>query len=190
MKAVFIILAFFDLCICSTFGQTSTLIHKQYSEISDFSPDDILYRIHNGASYQLGIPCGYINQDRDTVIPVGKYFHCFLDTVYTYAIVTDTNSSEIYAIDQNENRLFEVYWFDNGPDYIKEGLFRIKRNNKIGYANTKGQIIIQPQFDCADQFENGKARVAFDCNLKEIGEHKEMYSSNWFHIDKSGKRIE
>lgn len=189
MKHILIILTFFGLTIFGTQGQTKDLIDRQYSDVSDINPADTLYRIYKGDRYELGIPCGYVNQKLDTVIPIGKYFHCYLDTVYTYAIVTDTNSSEIYAIDQNENRLYDIYWFDNGPDYIKEGLFRIKRNNKIGYANTEGQIIIQPQFDCANQFENGKAKVTYDCELKKVGEYNEMYSDNWFYIDKSGQRI-
>src|SRR5690606_493853 len=147
MKHILIILTFFGLTIFGTNGQTKGMVDRHYFDISDLNPNDTLYRIYKTDRYEIGVPCGYVNQKQDTIIPIGKYFYCFLDTVTTYAIVGDTgkNSSEIYAIDQDENRLYEVYWFDNGPDYVSDGLFRIKRNGKVGFANTRGQIMIKPQ---------------------------------------------
>jgi hypothetical protein len=188
MKTILTILTLFGLTVSCAHEQTNKNESRQYFEIIDLNPSDSLFRIYKGESYELGVPSGYVNQKGDTIIPIGKYQYCFFDTVTTYAIVGD--KSGFYAIDQKENRLYEVYWFDNGPDYLKDGLFRIKRNSKIGYANTKGEIIIEPQFDCANTFENEKAKVTFDCELKKVGEHTEMKSDNWFYIDKTGKRIE
>ena len=176
------------LTVYCAFGQENENENRQYSDITDLSPSDTLFRFHEGQLYELGVPSGYVNQKGDTVIPVGKYQYCFFDTVTTYTIVRDI--SGIYAIDQKENRLFEVYWFDNGPDYIKDGLFRIERNGKIGYANTNGEVVIEPQFECANAFENEKAKVTFECDLKKFGEHAEMKSDTWFFIDKTGRRIE
>ena len=188
MNAILSILILFGLNIACTFGQTYKNSNKKYSDLVDLNPSDTLFRTYKGEFYELGVPSGYVNQKGDTVIPIGKYQYCFFDTVTTYAIVGD--KSGFYAIDQKENRLYEVYWFDNGPDYVKDGLFRIKRNGKIGYANTKGEIVIEPQFDCANAFENEKAKVTFDCELKKVGKHTEMKSDKWFYIDKTGKRIE
>lgn len=188
MKTSLTILTLFVLTISFAYGQTNKSKSKQYSDIADLHPSDTLFRVYEGDLYELGVPSGYVNQKGDTVIPIGKYQYCFLDTVTTYAIIGD--KSEVYAIDQRENRLYEVYWYDNGPDYVKDGLFRIKRNGKIGYANPKGEIVIEPQFDCANPFENGKAKVTFDCQLSKVGEHTEMKSDNWFYIDKTGKKIE
>lgn len=177
----------FGLTIIGAFGQADKNVNKQYLNITDLQPSDTLFRIYKGDRNEIGVPCGYVNQKGDTVIPIGKYRYCFFDTVTTFAIVADT--SGVYAIDQNENRLYEVYWYDNGPDYVEYGLFRIKRNGKTGYANAKGEVVIEPQFDCAYSFENGKAKVTYDCELYEVGEHTEMKSDNWFYIDKSGKKI-
>jgi len=188
MKLVLIILTLFGLTIYCAFGQTIENESKQYADIIDLHPSDTLFSVYQGDFYELGVPCGYVNSKGDTIIPIEKYKYCFKDRVTTYAIVGD--NSGIYAIDQKENRLYEVYWFDNGPDYLRDGLFRIKRNNKIGYANTNGEIVIEPQFDCANAFENSKAKVTFDCELKKVGEHTEMKSDDWFYIDKTGKRIE
>jgi hypothetical protein len=188
MKTILTILILFGLTVSCAFGQTNKNESKQYSDVTDLHPSDTLIRVYNGDLYELGVPSGYVNQKGDTVIPIGKYQYCFLDTVTTHAIVGD--KSGFYAIGQKGNRLFDVYWFENGPDYLKDGLFRIKRNGKIGYANTKGEIVIEPQFDCANPFENGKAKVTFDCELQKVGEHTVMKSDNWFYIDKKGEKIE
>lgn len=187
MKVKLAILMIFSLTISCANRQSNKSEIKQYLDITDMHPNDTLFRVYKGDLYELGVPSGYVNQKGDTIVPIGKYQYCFLDTVITYGVVG--NISEIYAIDQKENRLYEVYWFDNGPDYVKNGLFRIKRNGKIGYANNIGKIVIEPQFDCASSFENEKAKVTFDCELKKDGEYSSMQSENWFYIDKTGNKI-
>ena len=130
---------------------------------------------------------GYKNQGGDIVIPPGKYLRCFTDTFRTYAIVAKPNSGFV-AIDRQENVLYEVYPFDNGPDYTSEGLFRIVENNKIGYADSlTGKVVIKPQFDCALPFENGLAQVSNDCKTLTDGEHSSWINDHWYYIDKRGK---
>jgi hypothetical protein len=187
MKTIFTILTLFGLTIACLYGHTNRTESNKYSDITDLQPNDTLFRVYKGDFYELGVPVGYVNQKGDTIIPIGKYQYCFLDTVTIYAIVGD--HSGIFAIDQKENRLYEVYWFDNGPDYIKDGLFRIKRSGKIGYANANGKIVIEPQFACANAFENGKAKVTLECELKKTGEYTSMISDNWFYIDPTGRKI-
>jgi hypothetical protein len=75
--------------------------------------------------------CGYLNQKGDTVIQADNYNFCFTDTFKTYAIVADKNFGFV-AINRQQNVLYNVFSFDNGPDYASEGLFRIIQNNKIG----------------------------------------------------------
>lgn len=187
MKTILTILILFGLAVSCAYGQINRNGSGQYSDITDLHPSDTLFRVYKGNLYELGVPSGYVNQQGDSVIPIGKYQYCFFDTVTTYAIVGDR--SGFYAIDQKENRLYEVYWFDNGPDKVKDELFRIERNGKIGYANTQGEIVIKAQFSCASQFEKGKAKVTFECELQKVGEHTEMKSDNWFYINKKGMRI-
>lgn len=132
---------------------------------------------------------GYRNRKGDTVIPPGKYTMCFTDTFRTYAIVLKPNSGFV-AIDRQENVMYEVLPFDNGPDYVEEGLFRIIENNKIGFADARtGKVVIPPQFDCAFPFENGTAKVSNDCSSRMDGEHKIWMSEKWFYIDKMGKTV-
>ncbi len=151
--------------------------------------DDYLIRICEDESCELGTPSGYVNTKGDTIIPIGQFYYCYADTIKNFGFVLDTNRV-CKAIDKNGKYLFDVKWYDNGPDYFSDGLFRIIINEKIGYANEKGEVIIEPQFACTTPFENGKAKVTYDCNLVNDGEYKIMESDNWFYIDKKGNKIE
>ena len=91
-------------------------------------------------------------------------------------------------------KLFNVFKYDNGADYVREGLFRITDDKGlIGFADTLGNIIIKPQFKFAFPFENGKAKVTFSGESKEVpdsnGEKHYWDSSQWFYINKNGKII-
>lgn len=133
--------------------------------------------------------CGYINQKGEVIIPLGKYERCSTDTFRTYAIVVVSGERRIVAIDRQENVLYEVFLFDNGPDYVSDGLFRIIENNKIGFADSlTGEVVIQPQFVCALPFENGVAQISSDCT-QTGGEHSTWVSDNWSYIDKTGKNL-
>ncbi|CAN0515193.1 unnamed protein product, partial [Phaeothamnion confervicola] len=129
---------------------------------------------------------GYVSVKGDTVIPAGKYAHCYTDTIKTFGIVM-TQDKRLIGIDKNQKELFEVFWFDNGPDYVSDGLFRIVKDNKIGYADENGKITIEPQYDCAYPFENGVAKVSRNCTTTQDGEHTTWESDHWEVIHKDGK---
>ena len=134
--------------------------------------------------------CGYANQKGDTVIALGKYEHSFTDTFRTYAVVVVKGKAGFMAIDRKGNVLYQVFAYDNGPDYPAEGLFRIQVGNKIGYADeTTGKIVIQPLFDCAYPFENGAAQVSTNCKTEHQKEHSSWLSDHWFYIDATGKKV-
>lgn len=133
---------------------------------------------------------GYKNQNGDTVIAQGKYPFCFTDTFRTFAIVAKPNFGFV-AIDRQENVLYKIFPYDNGPDYASDGLFRVLKDNKIGYADaTTGLIVIKPQFDCAWPFDNGIAKVSIDCKTQADGEHTTWLSDNWYYIDKVGHKVD
>ncbi|MCW3161706.1 WG repeat-containing protein [Chryseobacterium oryctis] len=71
------------------------------------------------------------------------------------------------AIDINEKKLFKVYNTEIGtpsPDDIIENRIRIvDSKDKIGFGDKKGNIVIQPQFEMASSFHNGKAMIAEKC---------------------------
>lgn len=133
--------------------------------------------------------CGYVNVKGDTMIPVGKYTMCWTDTFRSYAIVTDSTLG-IIAINKQGRFLYQVFIFDNGPDHVSEGRFRIVKNGLIGFADERtGKVMIYPQYKCAFPYENSVADVSFDCEITktESGEHKTWTGGNWYYIDHAGK---
>ncbi len=171
--------------------QQSQPFERDYVDDIAFASPDTLFRVPAGA-YEPGADFGYIDQRGDTVIPYGRYAYSFTDTITTYGIVMESSEtgSELVGINQKGQRLYEVYWFDNGPDYLEEGMFRIRRNGKTGFADATGKIAIEPQFGCAYPFSDGKAKVAYECTLTAEGDHTAMQSESWFYIDKQGRRID
>lgn len=113
----------------------------------------------------------------------------FCDTLENMTIILDS-ANRCVAIDPEDHLLFEILLVDNGPDYPSEGLFRIVEQGKIGYANLKGEVVIQPAFPCAWPFQNGQAKVALDCREIREGEYTAWESDTWFFIDRNGKRLE
>ncbi len=56
----------------------------------------------------------------------------------------------------------DIIFLNNGIDFIddfSDGLAAIYINHKIGYANKKGEIVIEPQFYDANEFSEGLACV-------------------------------
>ena len=132
---------------------------------------------------------GYKNQKGETIIPSGKYLLCFTDTFKTYAFVNKPYVG-VVAIDRQEKVLYQAFPYDNGPDNASEGLFRIIKNSKIGFADAlTGRVIIEPQFDCAWPFKNGVAKVSMECTKVPDGEYTTWVSDKWYYIDKSGKKV-
>ena len=130
------------------------------------------------------------------MIPFGKYDICYTDTFKTYAIVTLNSNSGFIGIDKDENELFQVYPYDNGPDYVSDGLFRIIRDFKIGFADVvSGRIIIQPVFDFSFGFESGLAIVNIGGHKEKVnpanpnGEYHMWRGGKWGVIDKTGRLL-
>ena len=186
------VLVLLILISCKESEPEATKTQKYFDVDSNYT--DYLVSFYNDSVFTPGTSSGYKNLKGEISIPIGRYSNCFTDTFKNFAFVYDAKltNSKIVAIDRNENILFDAYMFDNGPDYLSEGLFRIIRNGKIGYADKNGIIIIKPQFDCAGHFENGIAKVSLNCNLvksKNDHEHISMESDTWFYIDKKGNVV-
>lgn len=99
-----------------------------------------------------------------------------------------TNDGKWVVMDSKKTIRYEVFIYDNGPDYAADGLIRVVKNGKIGYADAKTyEIVIEPQFDCAYPFENGKAKVSNQCKTVKDGEYSVWESDAWKYIDKQGK---
>lgn len=103
--------------------------------------------------------------------------------------MVQTTEGKWVIMDSKKMALYAVFVYDNGPDYPSEGLIRIEKNGKIGYADAKTyEIVIEPQFDCAYPFENGKAKVSTRCQTITEGENRSWVSDTWEYVDKSGAK--
>ncbi|WAC03072.1 WG repeat-containing protein [Lacinutrix neustonica] len=114
---------------------------------------------------------GYINNTGQFVIP--PYFEDagkFKDGI---AIVTTKEDKEIYINTKGEmiDIKLEQYYKLNK---FYEGLSIVKTKNGFGYIDTKGNVVISPQYKTASNFENGLALVSKN-------------GSDFGYINKSGK---
>lgn len=162
--------------------------------IYDTVSTDKLKAVTDEENLEYGARVAFVNENNDTIIPFGKYAYYGTDTLEFYANVIEHPNDSTYgrqiAIDRNQNILFDIVMFDNGPEPLNDGLTRVLRNGKMGYANKFGQIVIPCKYDYAKWFENGKAEVTY--NAKEyfdLDDHKRVESDEWFVIDKKGKKI-
>ena len=145
---------------------------------------------------EVGVPVCYLNERGDTIVPYGKYRYCQTDTIKKIGFVYENKPKDarIICINDAGKELFYVFKYDNGPDYIQEGLFRIMdEDGLVGFADSLGNVVIKPQFKFAYPFEHGKAKVTFSGENKVIpdskGEKHYRDNSDWYHINKNGKII-
>lgn len=105
--------------------------------------------------------CGYATEDGTITISTGKYDFCYSNEFNTIAFVK--LKSKVWAINKQETLLFEIYCEKQQPDSPVDGIFRIVKNNKIGYANLEGEIIVPPKYDAGTAFINGMAFINVGC---------------------------
>ena len=91
--------------------------------------------------------------------------------------------------------------FDNWADSFSGGLVRTVVNEKYGFANRKGKIVIAPKYDWASPFERGYAEVCMGCREicanpggmganSDVGcDHHVMTGGEWFRINKTGRVV-
>ena len=172
------------------------IINYEYFDIteSEMLNKEILSAITNEEYLQYGSSVAYINEKGDTIIPFGKYAYYGTDTFVHFANVmvhpNDSTYGRQVGINRHQKILFDLVMFDNGPEPFKEGLIRILRNGKMGYANEYGKIVIPCIYDYAKWFHDGEAEVTFDAvEFRDMDEHLRVESDEWFLIDMNGKKI-
>ena len=145
---------------------------------------------------EVGVPVCYLNERGDTIVPYGKYRYCQTDTIKKigFAYENKPKDARIICINDAGKELFYVFKYDNGPDYTQEGLFRIMdEDGLIGFADSLGNVIIEPQFKFAYPFKGGKTKVTLEGEQKEVpkseGEKHYWESGTWFYIDKRNKHL-
>lgn len=142
---------------------------------------------------ETGVPVCYLNEQGDTIVPYGKYKFCQINRAKNLVFAYENKQdARIVCLDGQGKELFYVFQYDNGPDKLQEGLFRITdKNGLIGFADLLGNVVIKPQFKFAFPFENGKAKVTFSGESKAVPDSKDEKhywdSPDWYYIDTNGK---
>jgi hypothetical protein len=119
-----------------------------------------------------------------------KYRHVLgTDNLFDMAFVMTLDSKWI-AINKHDSVILVPYFFDNGPDYLEDGLFRFVENNRIGFANSKGQKIIPAQFDFASPFSEGLAAFNIGGKMEKWDqEHSTWNGGLWGFVNKRGQIV-
>lgn len=169
-------------------------IDHDYFDIADAIGTPKLIAVTDEEFLQYGARVAYVDNLGDTIIPFGKFAYFGTDTLIYYANVLQSSNDSTFArqvaIDRNQRILFDVVMFDNGPEPFHEGLTRVLRDGKMGYANEFGQVVIPCIYDYAKWFDNGVAEVTFDATLYLDGdEHIRVESDQWFTIEKRGQKV-
>ncbi len=159
---------------------------KSYFALSQNSYDLYLKVVETD---NYGEECAFVDSEGEVIIPFGKYLKCYIDTFKTIAFVIKKGDNKIVAIDRQEKELFQVKTYDNGPDYLKDGLFRIIENEKTGFANMNGEIVIPPKFKTVYPFSEERAAFCLNCSQIESGEHLIDTGGKWGYIDKKGEIV-
>lgn len=179
-------------------SNTEILKNEYYNKpSSDTIAQEFLIAVTDEEYLVYGARVAYVNVKGDTIIPFNKYEYLGTDTLIHFANVMECTKDSAtqgrwIAIDKNENILYEIVIFDNGPDYFNENLVRAIRNGKMGFANQFGQIVIPCKYYFANSFEGDRSMVTFKgTKFKDkYGEHSYIESDEWFYIDKRGNKIE
>ena len=95
---------------------------------------------------------GYKSVAGKIIIPA-KYTGIYTDTFFKMAMVL--KDEKWTGIGRDDQVILTPYIYDNGPDYLQEGLFRFEENGMIGFANSDGRKVIAAQFSFAEPFLDG-----------------------------------
>ncbi len=85
--------------------------------------------------------------------------------------------------------LFAPLAYDNGADGFSEGLTRFVKNKKVGFANRRGDIVIEPKYDYAEAFNYGIAGFCNGCVWENRGEHSFITGGTLGYINNKGDTL-
>lgn len=146
---------------------------------------------------------GVKNQNGNIIIPAKHLNFSLVEEDFSAEITDDiiillpsgrqaNKESKTFGLAYNRKGevLYAPYLFDNGPDYLEEGLIRFVENGKIGFVDRFGKKAIKAQWDWASPFEYGIAKACNNCSFdySKDPEHPslDLSKASTFYIDKQG----
>ncbi|MET3530715.1 WG repeat-containing protein [Chryseobacterium flavum] len=96
-----------------------------------------------------------------------------------------------YVYDRNGKFLYQPFLYDNGADYFSEGLRRLVKNGKVGFADRNGKIIIEAEHDFASPFNYGYAAFCDGCDWEKTNdEHRSIVGGKWGVMNTKGESVQ
>lgn len=92
-------------------------------------------------------------------------------------------------IDRSGRVLVRPLAVDNGPDYFREGLARFRNDDRVGFFDRRGRVVIQASYTFARPFVEGRAAVCNGCAEIMEGEHLAVRGGKWGFIDRRGRIV-
>lgn len=105
---------------------------------------------------------------------------------YGLAPVLSPSRGWMYVNREGKVVVTGVAVMDNWADSFHDGLVRVVKNGKYGFADRRGGIVVPPIYDGAMNFENGTATVCKGCKSEAVGEHHVFGGGEWFQINTKG----
>ncbi len=136
------------LILIFLFGITSTFTFAQKKQ----QKSD--YLISYAVKQDIGELYGYKHRNGKIAIEA-QFSSISTDTLYNMAIVL--KDWKWVGIERKGKVILIPFIYDNGPDYVEEGLFRFVENDKIGFADLDGNKIIPVQYSFVTFFNDGIA---------------------------------
>ena len=163
--------------------------------------DYLIYHEDTTGKQRYGFVFTNVAGDAVLRLDTAQYYFCTTDTMYYFAVVGLTHKRGWWAIDRDEKILFQVYntsYGEPSPDEVTDGMIRITDDSgRIGFANSRGEIVIKPAFEVASEFYHGHAIIGKKC--KKVlwcceGENEDKHYCNdcslTGYINKKGQILE
>jgi len=141
-----------------------------------------------------GIACGYSNKEGDTIVQAGKYNNLPEKIKKPIIVQYTMEPNKWVMVDDNGLEMYQIYALGEDPDNFNEGLLRIIRQDKIGFINRKGQIVIFPKYCQATPFFKGKSianinATKVDKSTTDTQNSISWEGGNWGVIDIKGNVV-
>jgi hypothetical protein len=127
---------------------------------------------------------------KGTVVLPARYTYTYSDTFSHKAAIVIDSAEGPMVIDRTGKKILSPFIYDNGPDYIVEGVYRVvDANKKIGFADMDGNIVIPIKYDFVSEFKDSLACFGTGYTVKQEGEVNLMQGGKWGFIDHKGDTI-
>ena len=131
---------------------------------------------------------GYKNA-AGTVVLSARYQAAFTDTFARAIAFVADSAHGIVAIDRAGHIVLTPFVVVNGPDEVREGLFRYEEQGRIGFADLAGNKIIPARFKFAGWFREGRAAYCEECTPERHGELIQWAGGRWGFVDATGRTV-